>query len=209
MRLSLSSSLFPREYKWEVRYSIWLLSTRTKSHFPHSIRALRRGNLNAQSNQYWGVLVLKKASLAKTSQVILITFEPLYRLGVWNLSYKHSKWVYIIWESEREQRRLTGKRKGITEEKNTDKEKVCKTHSGKRHKAECDERERAKHQIKKHTGHPIIFIHINAHIYMSVYTYTHTFKWIRFREESQKFKNTVTARDLRKPLIPTSMQCPL
>lgn len=82
MRLSLSSSLFPREYKWEVRYSIWLLSTRTKSHFPHSIRALRRGNLNAQSNQYWGVLVLKKASLAKTSQVILITFEPLYRLGV-------------------------------------------------------------------------------------------------------------------------------
>lgn len=82
MRLSLSSSLFPREYKWEVRYSIWLLSTRTKSHFPCSIRAPQRGDLNAQINQYQGVLDLKSALLAKTSQVISINFEPLYRLGV-------------------------------------------------------------------------------------------------------------------------------
>lgn len=150
MRLSLSSSLFPREYKWEVRYSIWLLSTRTKSHFPRSIRALRRGNVNAQSYRYWGVLVLKSASLAKTSQVILITFEPLYRLGVWNLSYKHNKWVYIIWERAREQRRLTGKRKRIRRKnKQITTEKLCKTHSGKRHKAGGEKRGRAKHQIKK------------------------------------------------------------
>lgn len=82
MRLSLSSALFPREYKWEVRCSIWLLSTRTKSHFPYSIRALQRGDLNAQIDQYRAVLVLKSALLAKTSQVILITFDPLCRLEV-------------------------------------------------------------------------------------------------------------------------------
>lgn len=82
MRLSLSSSLFPREYKWEVRCSIWLLSTRTKSHFPYSIRALQRGDLNAQINQYWGVLVLMSAFLAKTSQIILITPDPLCGLEV-------------------------------------------------------------------------------------------------------------------------------
>lgn len=82
MRLSLSSSLFPREYKWEVRCSIWLLSTRTKSHFLYSIRALQGGELNAQINQYWGVLLLDSAFLAKTSQVISITSEPLCRLEV-------------------------------------------------------------------------------------------------------------------------------
>ena len=97
MRLSLSSCLFPREYKWEVRCSIWLLSTRTKSHFPYSIRAARRGDLNAQINQYWGALVLKSAFLPKARQVILITCDPLCRLEVWNLSCKHEL-VYILWE---------------------------------------------------------------------------------------------------------------
>lgn len=144
MRLSLSSSLFPREYKWEVRCSIWLLSTGTKGHFPLS-RALEGWAEGSDPS-------ISRSSARQVSifsKVLLIISDPC--------CCKRNDLVYSLWDTSRDKNTTwahRGKKKqtGRSGKKKYPLErKTAKSIQMKLQRAECKKK---KNQIKKNTYRP-------------------------------------------------------
>lgn len=140
MRLSLSSSLFPREYKWEVRCSIWLLSTGTKSHFPLS-GALEEWAEGSDPS----ILGSSAPQVSIFSQAILIISDPH--------CCKHNDLVYSLWETSRDRNTAWahGKKNKLWDQgrKNIpQKGKLCKIHSNEVTEGRMQKEKRKKYQIK-------------------------------------------------------------